>query len=72
MSPPANEANALKLIERAGILTRTQVITDLNVEQDKEQSAFERILAEIAHDGRYASLISLAPEPRLMLPFLLL
>ena len=69
MSPPANEANALKLIERTGILAQMQIITDLNVEQDKEQSTFERILAEIAHDGRDASLISLAPKPRLMLPF---
>jgi len=55
MSPPANEANALQLIEHTGILARTQVITNLNVERDKEQSTFEKILAEIARDKPLAT-----------------
>lgn len=60
MSPPADgldpsQNHAIQLIERSGILARTQIIADLNVERDKDQNTFEKLLAEIANDEPLAT-----------------
>lgn len=60
MSPPPDgpgspAESARLLIERTGILSRTQIIADLNTERDREQSTFEKILADIARDQPLAT-----------------
>jgi HD-like signal output (HDOD) protein len=54
-SPEQYAGNARKLIEQTGILRTTQIICDLNLERDREQSTFESVLLAIAKDEPLAT-----------------
>lgn len=43
-----------QLFERTGILSRAQIIADLNVEKGREQSTFENVIAAIQQDAPLA------------------